>query len=480
MMHKPSASAGVIVDPPFCGDAIARINARIEARCGLDFGDARRPLLDSSLRARMQQLEIPAPEGYLARLCSAEGDQELATLINGLTITETQFFRDPAQFRLLRRHILPALMAQRGAEGQPRLRVCSAGCASGEEPYSVALTWQEMEAARTHPDCILEIVGIDVNTDMLDAARARLYSARSVRNVDQDGLSRYFTPVGRDFQLDAAVGAQVRFEHGSLIDDGSLGAGRYDLILCKNVSIYFRPDMTRRLVRQLHRALNPGGYLLLGHSESLWQMEEGLVLVEHDGVFCYQKPLEGEAARPAAPPRAEQTASPEAPARQYERCLEAIRSGDWGRARRDVEALIGSDDTFIPAHLLLAGVDIHLGRYPEARARAEHVLRLNTLEPRAHLLLGMIAARAGHRREAIDRLRRALDLDDSLALAYFWLGNLYCEEGETERAAVEYTRAVARHEQRQLNFTEEFAADLRPAQIVDYCRTSLQRLGGTW
>lgn len=478
MMRKASSLAGNTAAAPFDADGFARIRELVECRSGLDFSDARRGLLDTALRARMETLDIPAIDRYLPRLASGEGDEELATLINGLTITETQFFRDPAQFDLLLRHILPALLHERTMEGQPRLRVCSAGCASGEEPYSIALTWQEMEAVRMHPNCGIDIVGVDVNTDMLDAARARVYSVRSVRNVEEECLRRYFTPVGRDFQLDAAVASLVRFEHGSVLDDGALGEGRYDLIFCKNVSIYFRTEVTRRLVRQLHRALVPGGYLVLGHSESLWQMEEGLALVEHDGVFCYQKPPGDAARQPAAPRRAEQAASIETPAQRYEGCLDAVRSADWTRAQREAESLVESNDCFVPAHLLLAGIDIHLGRYSDARERAEYVLRLNTLEPKAHLLLGMIAARAGRRQEAIDALRRALDLDDSLALAYFWLGSLYGDDGDVDRATAEYARAVARHEQRELDFTEEFAADLRPAQIVDFCRKSLKRLAG--
>ncbi|MEN3339719.1 MAG: chemotaxis protein methyltransferase CheR, partial [Acidobacteriota bacterium] len=153
---------------------------------------------------------------------------------------------------------------------------------------------------------------------------------------------------------------------------------------------------------------------------------------------------------------------------------------DWPRAESEVASLLSSSDGFVPAQLLMAGIHAHLGRYREASDCATRVLRLNSLEPKAHLLLGMIAARNGRSEDAITALRRALDLDDSLALGYFWLGNLYRDQGNVEGACAEYARAVMRHDRRELDFTEEFAADLRPGQIVDFCRSSLERLRGTW
>ena len=490
--HSAPAPGASLAAPGF-----ARIRDLIEATCGLDVGDGRRSVLDSSVRARMAELGIEAIDGYLARLCPDDAG-ELGVLIDRVTITETQFFRDPAQFGLLR-HILRTLMSEREPVGQRRLRICSAGCASGEEPYSVALTWRELGIGRTHPGWTAEIVGIDVNTHMLAAAAERLYSARAVRNVDEDCLRRYFTPVGRSFQLDADVGSAVRFEHGSLTDDHALGSNRYDVILCKNVAIYFRQEVTRRLVRRLHAALTPGGYLLLGHSESLWQMEEGLTLVEHGGVFCYRKPSASGAPETdrrgschtrsdveqhpavvlAGPEVATGTPAGELPDDTYDRCRQHVQRADWRRAQREVEALIESHDTFAPGHLLLAGIHVHLGRYSEASECAGRVLRLDPLNAKAHLLLGMIAARDGRQQEAVNALQRALDLDDSLALAYFWLGNLYRDQGHTGRACAEYRRAVGMHDRGDLDFTEEFAADLHPTQIVDFCRGSLERLKGT-
>jgi chemotaxis protein methyltransferase CheR len=272
----------------------------------------------------------------------------------------------------------------------------------------------------------------------------------------------------------------VRFEHGSLTQDGPFRADSFDIILCKNVAIYFRPEVTRQLVRRLHAALREGGYLLLGHSESLWQMEEGLTLVEHDGVFCYRKPVAGgtsdraEAAAVVPQPgcrsrRAGEDEGPE-PAGEFERCLAAFRRADWEAAESGVQRVIAESPTFVPARLLLAGLHAHLGRQDDARKEAETVLLLNDLEPRAHLLLGMIAARAGRHTEAIEGLRRALYLDDSLALGYLWLGNLYRERGDNRRASAEHAQAVERYERHQLDFTEEFAADLSPAQIISVCR----------
>jgi len=165
-----------------------------------------------------------------------------------------------------------------------------------------------------------------------------------------------------------------------------------------------------------------------------------------------------------------------ATAGQYERCLRAFRAGEWTEAETSLDALIQSTPTFLPAHLLLGGVYAHRGRYEEAREQAERVLRLSDLEPRAHLLLGMIAARRGRLDEALQALRRVLYLDDSLALAHFWLGNLYRDRGDIERACHEYQNVIRDWDRHTLELTEEFASDLSAEQLVNFCRSSLQRL----
>jgi chemotaxis protein methyltransferase CheR len=478
-----------------------RLRALIEEHCGLHLDESRRAALAAAVRTRMQHLGAPEIDDYGDHLERRSADAEFRKLIALLTVTSTCFFRDPAQFRLLRRYIVPALMAARAADGRRALRFWSAGCSSGEEAYSIALTLWDMGFYAIHSDWTFEIVGTDLNTDVLDTARGGLYSARSLRNLEGDWLRRYFTPQGDLFRLNDDIRRCVRFEYGNLTQPGTLEskAATRDVVFCKNVTIYFKPAMTRRLVRGLHCVLVDGGYLLLGHSETLWQMDEGFSLVGHEGAFCYQKapPSAGtgvagsapatsarfgprRSVRPArgscVPSGGQGPSRPDDSAGRYEECLAAFRAGDWPRAEQRLRDLIRSSPTFAPAHLLLGGVYLRRSRYEEAGSAAGEVLRVNDLEARAHLLLGIIAARSGRPDDAVQALRRTLYLDDSLALAHFWLGNLHRDRGDLNRACREYENILHRWERRTLDLTEEFALDMTAQQLVEYCQQSVARL----
>jgi chemotaxis protein methyltransferase CheR len=267
----------------------------IEERCGIHFDESQRPSLSASLASRMQQLGLADAREYYDRLRGQTPsiEVEFRHLINLVTVTETSFFRDPSQFLLLRHHIVPTLLAERAAGPDlPRtIRIWSAGCSSGEEAYSIAITLSEMGVSFAYPDWSFEIVGTDLNTKVLEAARRGVYSSRAVRNVEGGLLARYFRPEGNTFALSDEIKRRVRFEEGNLTQfplrcpQGEL----QDIVFCKNVAIYFRPDATRQLVRGLRDAITGGGYLLVGHSESLWQMSDGFSLVEHNRAYCYRK-----------------------------------------------------------------------------------------------------------------------------------------------------------------------------------------------
>jgi chemotaxis protein methyltransferase CheR len=441
----------------------------------------------------MEQLELVREDEYLARLRGAAPsivEAELRNLLNLVTVTETCFFRDTSQFRLLREHILPALMSERSTRtgSSKRIRIWSAGCSSGEEAYSIAITLDAMGWFQRYPDWSIEIIATDLNTMALDQARRGVYTERAVRNVEGRLLDDYFVRDGRTFALSEAIKARVTFEFGNLTKTPMPSTGPQDIVFCKNVAIYFRPDVTRKLLEGLYDTLAPDGYLLLGHAESLWQVSDDFTLVEHDRAFCYRKrsrvarTLEPVVSgfRRTAKVRLEADTTVGAKADtfvdQYDFCLNAFRTGEWDVAEAALIALVASCPTFVPGLLLLGGVYVHRGRFDDAVTQAETVLKVSDLEPRAHLLLGMIAARQQRHGEALQSLRRALYLDDSLALGHVWLGNLYRERGDIVRACHEYENVVRDWEHHSLQVTEEFASDLTAEQLVGFCSDMLERL----
>ncbi len=254
----------------------------------------------------MQQLGLESEDEYYERLrggVSRIVEAELRNLLNLVTVTETCFFRDAAQFRLLREHIIPVLVAEcsraggseTGREDLPErrrgIRIWSAGCSSGEEAYSIALTLEDMGLYGAQLNSMFEIVGTDLNSTALEKACRGEYSARAVRNVEGRLLDRFFTNNGRNFTLNEEVRNRVKFEFGNLTQTPMPSTGPQDVILCKNVAIYFGTDAAEKLVRGLRDTLAPGGYLLLGHAEALWRMMEGFEVVEHARAFCYRKAL---------------------------------------------------------------------------------------------------------------------------------------------------------------------------------------------
>ena len=428
----------------------------------------------------MEQLGLVSESEYFDRLRGAAPsfvETELRNLLNLVTVTETCFFRDVSQFRLLREQIIPTLISERTARavGPQKLRIWSAGCSSGEEAYSIAITLDDLGIYKRCPGWAIEIVGTDLNTEALEKARRGVYAARAVRNVEGRLLDQYFVPEGKAFALSDAIKNRVSFEFGNLVQTPMPTTGPQDIVFCKNVAIYFSSDVTRRLVEGLRNTLAPGGYLLLGHAESLWHMSDGFTVIEHERTFAYRKSLD-QGVRLQAKTKAPNPKPAADPAAQYDSCLAAFRAGEWDAAEAGLSRLVASCPTFVPGILLLGGLYAHRGRFDDAMVQAESVLKVSALEPRAHLLVGMIAARRERPDDALQSLRRALYLDDSLALGHFWLGNLYRERGDVARACQEYENVVRDWERHTLQLTEEFASDLTAEQLVGFCSDTLERL----
>ncbi|GIV61230.1 MAG: chemotaxis protein [Rhodothermaceae bacterium] len=258
----------------------------IYEQTGIYFQDNKKYLLESRVSRRLAATGKKDYQEYYQLLLNGGAARELPELINAVTINETFFFRTPPQFEILEHHILPELAEQRAGG---TVRLWSAACSTGDEPYSLALLIRDRLQAR-YPAVRFEIIGTDINTEVLETARAGSYGPRAVRNVPPPMLSRYFEAGQDRYTLRPEIRNMVTFRHLNLADRAAMATMRnVDLILCANVLIYFDNRAKQQVVASLYNSLNPGGYLLVGFSETLYGVTQAFQPVRFDKTIAYKK-----------------------------------------------------------------------------------------------------------------------------------------------------------------------------------------------
>lgn len=264
---------------------IVRVSELLRGWTGMTFGPNKTYYIERRLAERMRRTGAADTRAYFTRLLSDE--EERQSLINAMTINETYFFREDHQFAALANAILPDLARTR-IPGD-RIRIWSMPCATGEEAYSIAIWllefWPLVDAYN------IEIVGSDIDTAALAAARRGDYGERAVARMPEPLRSAYFERAGAHYRLIADLRESVSFAPANLIDARSMAAqGEFDVILCRNLLIYFDEAGRQTAANNLHRALRPGGYLCLGHSESMTRIDERFNLVRLDDAIVYRRP----------------------------------------------------------------------------------------------------------------------------------------------------------------------------------------------
>ncbi|HEY3081807.1 MAG TPA: CheR family methyltransferase [Chloroflexota bacterium] len=344
--------------------------------------------------------------------------EELATR---LTIQETHFFRVEPQIEALRKTILPDLIRRRAAER--RLRLWSAGCSTGEEPYTLAILVREQLTAIGAWD--VDILATDLSRPALELARRALYPAWSFRGTPERVRGAYFAPEGRSWRLIEGVRRMVRFEQHNLAIDplpspGGAGDG-FDLVLCRNVTIYFDRASSQRLYRRFAEALSPGGWLVLGPSDPAPERPEGLTPTYLPGAVLWRRDLPAaEAAAPHPRPR-----SPPATPNRPEGATAVAPTRGKGAVRAAPPPLPALEEIWRLAHA---------GESRAARVAVERLAVARPLEVEAHLLLGMLWLDEGAAQSAFGSLRRAVFLEAQNPLAHFGLGRALLRLGDRARA----------------------------------------------
>jgi len=271
--------------------------------CGMYFDARRAHFLQDRLQRRLRECRMDSFYNYYRLLMSPEGRQELMKLVENLTVNETSFFRNKAQLELFHKQILEELIAKKQEGGDHQIRIWSAGCSTGQEPYTIAMlladalayhqlrspSSAEMEWPRPliSPPWRVEIPASDINYTVLRAAQEGIYNEHQMSSVDYSYRLRYFDKVGERYAMKKAIKELVHFDFHNLKTE--FLPQKNDLIFCRNVMMYFDEAEQKRLLEKFYRCLRPGGYLLVGHAESLLGLTDKFVMVYKNAGTAYKR-----------------------------------------------------------------------------------------------------------------------------------------------------------------------------------------------
>jgi chemotaxis protein methyltransferase CheR len=271
-------------------DPLVQIRDLIYNTAGIYQADNKLQVLEDRCRRRMKALGVPRLRDYYGCLTvNSMRQAEMISLLNEITIGETYFFRNRPQLDTIREIVLPAIIEAKLKMGQTRLRIWSAGCSTGEEPFTISMMLLD-EVQGQLKGWTTETLATDLNERAIAHAKAGCYGDYSTRNLEPDFRNKYFRIDGDKLQIKPEVKANVIFSRLNLLDDSRmLFAQNIDLILCCNVLIYFDTISKRRVIQHFYRTLLPHGYLFLGHSESLYGVDEDFRLVHMPSATAYVK-----------------------------------------------------------------------------------------------------------------------------------------------------------------------------------------------
>jgi chemotaxis protein methyltransferase CheR len=257
---------------------------------GIYQADNKLRLLEDRCGRRMQELKVTALREYIGCLTNpASGREEMTNLLNEVTIGETCFFRNQPQLDALKSIVWPRIIAATARIPVKRLRIWSAGCSTGEEPYTLAMMLLE-EREGQFKGWTFDIQATDLNERSLEHAKAGVYGDYSIRNVSPHYREKHFTAEADKLKVNAAVRGLVSFSRLNLSDDTRmLFMKGMDLIFCANVLIYFDLNSKRRVIQHFYSNLQPHGYFFLGHSESLYGVNDQFKLVHFPSATGYVK-----------------------------------------------------------------------------------------------------------------------------------------------------------------------------------------------
>ncbi|MDY7079723.1 MAG: CheR family methyltransferase [Chloroflexota bacterium] len=463
-----------------------RFSKLMQERYGLHFPDSRRADLERGVRQAFAASTCADMNEYYRLLQNSESSEvHFERLANALTISETHFFRDAGQVDALYSHVLPQIISRRRA--LRTLRIWSAGCASGEEPYSIAMLLRELL-----PDVdewSITILGTDINTEAIERARRAVYSEWAFREERaKQWRPRYFRRRGNHYELTPVIWRMVTFSPINLVEDNypsyESNTTLMDLILCRNVMIYFTEPVSRSIVDRFYNCLTYGGWLVVGHAEHSLTNYRRFQVHNFPNAILYQRtgqpqppsqdwewrappteeerlarifsviegvapPTEAEERRPRPiepEPEPEPKPQPEmnhiyihtlgrlGHVDPLERAKELLGYGRSEDARDLLMKMIGAGTNDASVYAFLGQACANLGDWEDAERWCRQAILLDKLALEAYYILALVLQHQGELDEAIAAMKRVIYIDRHYVLGHFGLADLYRNNGQLPQA----------------------------------------------
>ncbi|MDP6118388.1 MAG: CheR family methyltransferase [Planctomycetota bacterium] len=465
----------------------------IETRAGLQFFDeAGYTNLRTAISRQMEEANSETPLEFYDFIRSQDGKEHLRAFIEELTNNETSFFRNLPQFEALIRHLLPELI--RARESTRRLRIWSAGCASGEEPFSVVMAL--LEVLPFPENWKIEVVATDINSQVLWKARRGIFSGRTFKAMPQIYSQKFISQ--RDdgqYEVSPFVRQYVDFRMANLMEDLTPFNGSCDLIFCRNVMIYFRKSAIEKVLSKFRRTLAPDGYLLVGHAENPNNYSDDFSPLQVRDAFVYvptkenftsipdsrpepvadsDTPLIG-GSLPPVRPRIFRTDEKEEALKQFiSTARHAFQHDRLHEAEELLETLFEEDRIPAPAHVLMACLLVTTNRQEQAALHVKTALEEDQFCAEAHYLQGLFELDRNDTEQAMQCFKRSIFSDNQFPLSYFQLARLFHDKGEYRMAVTKYQNALKALDGPSKVLWSDLFTGLSPELVRQACHSAIE------
>ena len=442
-----------------------KISEFIQEHYAIQITDVNLHSLDYFIFTRLKTLGKSISEyyDYLIQNYNENGE-EIRLFLDEITVQETYFFRDQGQFQALIEYVLPALIEQKRNRDES-LRIWSAGCSTGEEPYTIAIILNEY--FRNILDWDILIRATDVNMLALQKAKKGIYRKHSFRGVSDSIKSKYFFVEGNSYFLKESIKAMVSFDYFNLASDTFLPVGRgnkWDIIFCRNVIIYFHKERIQSLLKRFHTALHDKGFLFLGFSENIFSYSRDFESIHYENGFFYKK--KSLSKKPVREPRIRKPLRdrpkgratehkrnlfnnrvPQQRKKTFDEQLEVIKElfslEKYEQAHRMIsEIRIVPQEREIEYLFLKARISSNLSKLDEANHAINLILLKNALDKEAYFLKALILFKSNNVIGSIENFKKVLYVDPDYVLARLYLGDLYRMKDQSKLAQREYQNAL--------------------------------------